>query len=114
MSQRKVGNKADIKQILEEVRGLDPILSNPSRLLIMTILFTFGSQYEHEIQKLSGLSWGALFSHLKTLERAGYIRKYRVLTLSGPRNMIKATSRGIEAYRNFLKKVLKLTSTIKI
>jgi len=87
----------------ELLKRLDPVLMNPSRLMIMSVLYLFGPRKESEIVRALGMSWGRFSTHITALERAGYVARKRVFTRRGYRTFVKLTPEGREAYRRLVK-----------
>jgi len=92
-----------------ELLGLDRMVHEPARLLILTILagakrveFTF-------LEKLSGLSKGNLSSHMSKLEAAGLIKINKRFRGKRPLTELSITLAGRKAlddYRNQLAAVM--------
>lgn len=70
----------------------DHVLSHPLRQKIMAALEARPFMTMSEIRASAGLGWGNGYHHLKTLERAGLIRRERI----GRRLLIRATSTVID------------------
>ena len=87
----------------ELLKRLDPVLMNPSRLMIMSVLYLFGPRKESEIVRALGMSWGRFSTHITALERAGYVARKRVFTRRGYRTFVRLTPEGREAYRRLVK-----------
>ena len=85
-------------ELAELLRRLDPVLMNPTRLLIVALLYLFGPRKESEIVRALGISWGRLSTHISTLEREGYVARKRVFTRKGYRTFVKLTPKGREGY----------------
>jgi len=96
---------------LDEVLGeLDKVLMHPGRLLIVSLLFLFGPRKESEVVRALGMSWGAFSTHIKMLEREGYVVRKRVFTRRGYRTYVRLTEEGKTRYRrlvNVLRGLLK-------
>ncbi|HDJ84064.1 MAG TPA: hypothetical protein ENG44_03580 [Desulfurococcaceae archaeon] len=99
-----------VEETLPIPRELDPVLMNPKRFLIASLLYMLGPQTMSFIQKALKIPWGPLYTHLKRMEDEGYVRTRRVITPLGPRTMIELTERGIEAYKRLLNELQKITS----
>jgi len=88
---------------LEELlRELDKVLMNPNRLLIASLLFLFGPKKESEIVRALGMPWGVFSTHIKHLEREGYVVRRRVFTRRGYRTFVRLTPLGRERYRRLV------------
>ncbi len=66
--------KANLAELLQE---LDPILMNPKRFMIATLLYTIGGMTMGELRKSLGINWGDLDTHLRRLAENGYIELWR-------------------------------------
>jgi DNA-binding MarR family transcriptional regulator len=85
-------------------------LSSPVRLGIMILLRIKRRMVFSEIQKMLKLTPGNLDSHLKHLEKSGYVRIRKVLSLRGPRTVVEMTPAGEEALsRHILRMKLALS-----
>jgi len=85
--------------------SLDPVLVNPKRLLIASILYMLGPRTMSFIQKALHIPWGPLYTHIKRMEKEGYIRVKKTITLLGPRTVIELTDKGLKAYEELLEKL---------
>jgi DNA-binding transcriptional ArsR family regulator len=87
---------------------LDPIVSERSRLKILTILRrTDGSDYLF-IQRLTGLSMANLSNHLAKLEEAGLVDLYKHFVGKKPVTSVRLTPEGrdsIEAFWDQMKRI---------
>ena len=84
------------------------ILGNPIRLGIMLYLLPRNRALFIELQRVLEITPGNLDSHLKTLERNGYVKLKKVIR-DRPRTMVYLTDRGAKEtkkYVNELKKIL--------
>ncbi len=91
---------------------LDPVLMNPKRFLITALLYMLGPRTMGFIQKSLGLSWGDLYSHLKALEEAGYVRLCKVITVQGPRTLVELTEREAEAYEKLAHTLMRVLQSL--
>lgn len=80
-------------------------LSSPVRLGIMILLRTKSKMIFSEIQKALRLTSGNLDSHLKHLEKSGYVHIKKGLSLKGPRTIIEITSEGEEELQRYVSKL---------
>ena len=96
----------------ELLKRLDPVLMNPSRLMIMSVLYLFGPRKESEIVKALDMSWGRFSTHITALERAGYVARKRVFTRRGYRTFVRLTREGKERYRALLRALRELLGRV--
>ena len=94
-----------IKELADLLRG-DKVLGEPTRLLIMILLFLNIKMKFTELQKILGLTPGNLSSHLKKLQEAEYIkiRKTFILELR-PTTIIEITQNGAKKLREFMNRL---------
>lgn len=93
---------------LPELAGLDRLIHEPARLLIMSVLYTSEQADFTYLLTETGLTRGNLSSHLSKLEEAGYIVVEKTFRGKIPRTLCKMTDEGrtaFEAYRTGLKKL---------
>ena len=99
-------------ELAELLRRLDPVLMNPSRLLITALLYLFGPRKESEIVRALGMSWGKFSTHITTLEREGLVARKRVFTRKGYRTFVRLTREGRERYRALLRALRELLGQV--
>lgn len=80
---------------------IDPIIHAPARLNIMMILYVVESLDYTFLKNQSGLSWGNLATHLGKLEETGYVHIQKGYQGKKPHSMIKLTSQGRSAFREY-------------
>ncbi|WP_457753352.1 transcriptional regulator [Thermococcus sp.] len=78
------------------------VLGNPLRLGIMLYLLPRGKVLFKELQKVLDVTPGNLDSHLKTLEKAGYV-KIRKVFADRPRTAVEITEKGAEETGKYLR-----------
>ncbi len=83
------------------------ILGNPIRLGIMLYLLPRNRALFIEIQKVLEITPGNLDSHLKTLERNGYVKLKKVIR-DRPRTMVYLTTQGAEETRKYVSELKKI------
>ncbi len=77
-------------------------LNNPVRLGIMVYLLSRGISSFTDIQQVLDVTPGNLDSHLKTLEKAGYVKLKKVIS-KRPRTAVVLTERGAEETEKYIK-----------
>ena len=82
--------------------GLDRVLLSPKRFMIATILYLRGPTTMADLQRILEISWGDLDSNVRRLREEGYIEARKVITMSGPRTLVKLTRKGYERYESLL------------
>ncbi len=91
------------------VTDIDRIIHEPSRLIIVTILYTVQSADFLYLLRETGLTKGNLSFHLSKLEEAGYVEIEKTYRGKVPLTICCLTERGREAfrtYRDHLKRVV--------
>jgi DNA-binding MarR family transcriptional regulator len=98
---------------LRTVTGLDRLIHEPARLLIMTILSTVESADFLFLQRETGLTKGNLSAHLSKLEAAGYVKIEKTFKGKLSLTVCKLTTVGKKAlteYRQQLQDFIQKTS----
>ncbi|MEW6070875.1 MAG: transcriptional regulator [Candidatus Thermoplasmatota archaeon] len=91
-----------LQQLQQVLTKFDAILMQPKRLLITTLLYLLGSRKESELVKILNMRWGDLTTHLKALEKHGYVKRRSVFTYRGPRTLVELTEEGFLKYRELV------------
>lgn len=102
---------------LRIVTGLDRLIHEPARLLILTILSTVASADFLFLQQETSLTRGNLSAHLSKLEEAGYVMIEKSFKGKLPLTLCKLTDSGRKAvtqYRQQLKDFIKQTDEIYV
>jgi DNA-binding MarR family transcriptional regulator len=89
---------------MEALKGLtkNHALGNPIRLGIMLYLLPRGRALFRDIQRVLDVTPGNLDSHLKALEREGYVEVFKVIA-DRPRTAVRITDKGARETLNYLK-----------
>jgi DNA-binding transcriptional ArsR family regulator len=88
--------------------GLDPLIHDPSRLMILTVLYKVAEANFVYLQTW-GYTPGNLSSHLAKLQRAGYVALHKRFKGRYPLTACSMTKRGREALESYAR-MLKCTS----
>ena len=83
--------------------GIDQIIHVHARLMVLTNLFVVESADYIFLKNQTGLTWGNLATHLKTLENGGYITIEKGYKGKKPHTMIHLTEHGRAAFRAYKK-----------
>jgi len=86
----------DLPGLLE---GLDRLIHEPARLLIMALLSVIESADFTFLMQQTGLTWGNLSSHMSKLEEAGYIEVEKTFKGKRPNTMLRLTDTGRDAFQ---------------
>jgi DNA-binding MarR family transcriptional regulator len=103
----------EISDLARSMAGVNRLIHEPARLMIVTILYTVDSADFLYLQRETGLTKGNLSSHLTKLEEAGYIRIEKTYRNKIPLTLCSLTEGGRNAFaeyrqrlRNFIEKAL--------
>lgn len=86
------------------------VLGNPVRLGIMLYLLPRGKALFINIQRVLNVTPGNLDSHLKSLQREGFVRIKKILA-DRPRTAVWITDLGAEKTRNYINLLRKVIDT---
>ena len=92
-----------IEDSLDQVGGVDRIIHEPSRLLIVAYLYVVESADFLFLLRQTGLTRGNLSSHMSKLESAGYIEVQKEFVGKKPHTMFRITEEGRSAFRSYRK-----------
>jgi DNA-binding MarR family transcriptional regulator len=84
-----------------DVIGIDRLIHEPARLVIMAILYAVASADFLYLLKETKLTKGNLSSHLGKLEEAGYVHIEKTYEGKTPRTILSLTDEGHEALDNY-------------
>ncbi|WP_297514198.1 transcriptional regulator [Thermococcus sp.] len=89
---------------MESLRELtrNHVLGNPVRLGIMLYLLPRGKVLFKELLGVLEVTPGNLDSHLRALEKAGYVKLYKVFA-DRPRTAVRITEKGAEETARYLR-----------
>lgn len=100
---------ADAGAGLQPLTGVDRIIHEPARLMILADLYVVESGDFVFLMRQTGLTRGNLSSHMSRLEAAGYVTVQKEFVDRIPRTLYRLTDEGRRAflaYRNSMRKVL--------
>jgi DNA-binding MarR family transcriptional regulator len=89
--------------------GVDRLIHEPARLVIVSILYAVESADFLYLLRETGLTKGNLSSHLARLEKAGYVQIEKTYRGKTPLTICELTEAGqgaFEAYRDQLKRAV--------
>jgi DNA-binding MarR family transcriptional regulator len=99
----------------EEIRslgGLDRLLHEPARLLIVSILFSVEEADFLYLLNAAGLTRGNLSTHLTRLEEAGYVQIEKTFKGKLPRTICRLTPQGRAAFETYRKQLRALSDAL--
>lgn len=88
---------------LQSISGLDRIIHEPARLMIVALLSSVESADFLFLLKESGLTKGNLSVHLSRLEEAGYIQMQKTFRGKIPHTEYRLTKKGKLAFDEYRK-----------
>ncbi|MCK4420171.1 transcriptional regulator [candidate division WOR-3 bacterium] len=84
---------------------IDRLIHEPSRLAILTILFSVKEADFNFILRMSGLTRGNLSRHLSKLEDAGYLGVKKQFLGKIPNTVYSLSKKGRKSYEGYIKKM---------
>jgi len=90
------------------MQEIDKLIHEPARLLIMAHLYIVESADFTFLMRQTGLTWGNLSSHMSKLEEAAYIEVIKEFKAKRPNTMLKLTSRGRTAFKQYRQQMLQV------
>ncbi len=88
---------------LQSISGLDRVIHEPARLMIVALLSSVESADFLFLLKESGLTKGNLSVHLSRLEEAGYIQMQKTFRGKIPHTEYRLTKKGKSAFDEYRK-----------
>jgi DNA-binding HxlR family transcriptional regulator len=88
---------------LQNIPGLDRVIHEPARLMIVALLSSVESADFLFLLKESGLTKGNLSVHLSRLEEAGYIQMQKTFRGKIPHTEYRLTKKGKSAFDEYRK-----------
>ena len=82
---------------------IDQLIHAPSRLMVLTYLYVVESADYVYLERLTGLTWGNLSTHLTKLEESGYVAIEREFRGKKRHTTIHLTDQGRGAFRDYKK-----------
>jgi DNA-binding MarR family transcriptional regulator len=86
---------------LHPLADIDQVIHAPARLMVLTYLYVVESADYLFLQRMTGLTWGNLSTHLARLEEAGYVTISKQFKGKKPHTTIGLTDQGRAAFREY-------------
>lgn len=86
-----------------EFKELDPILHSQLRLAVMSLLISVKEAEFIFLKEKTNATSGNLSVQIRKLKEAGYIEIIKQFHNNYPQTICKITSKGIEAFENYVK-----------
>ena len=95
-----------IETMIKRIANLDPMMSNPARMMIIYLLYPQGKQDYLTLMRTTGLSSGNITTHLGKLASCGYIKITKSFKGNKPHTAIELSSKGKKAYLDWAEQIL--------
>ncbi len=93
------------KEGRQPIAGLDRIVHEPARLMILAVLSVVESADFLFVARQTGLTRGNLSAHMSKLEAAGYVEITKEFVEKIPRTLLRLTPKGREAFDDYRRKI---------
>jgi len=100
------------QDLRNELSGLDRLIHEPARLIIMTILYAIDEADFLYLVNETGLTRGNLSTHLSKLEAAGYIKIEKTFRGKIPRTVCTLSEVGRAAFEKYRKQLRQIAGRI--
>lgn len=100
---------SDPQNDLHPLARIDQFIHTPARLMVLAHLYVVESVDYVFLNRLTGLTWGNLATHLGKLEEAGYVLIEKEFKGKKPHTTISLTEEGRQAfyaYKRSLQQIL--------
>lgn len=84
---------------------IDRLVHEPSRLMLMAVLYVVESADFTFLMNQTGMTWGNLSAHMSKLEEAGYLEVEKSFKGRRPYTLLRLTQEGREAFQNYRNKM---------
>ena len=95
----------EMKEKTNEILGIDKIIHEPARMLIMSYLYVVESADFIFLRAQTGLTWGNLSAHMAKLEKAEYVQIEKKFVQKKPHTMASLTEKGKTAFTKYKQKM---------
>jgi DNA-binding MarR family transcriptional regulator len=97
---------------LSALPEIDQVIHTPTRLTVLIYLYVVESVDYVFLQRMTGLAWGSLATHINKLEEAGYIAIEKGYQGKKPHTMIRMTEQGRKAFREYKDRMQEILSSL--
>lgn len=98
---RSEGAPGELSGSLRDLAGVDRVIHEPARLMIVSILYAAESADFLFLLRETGLTKGNLSAHLVRLEEAGHVAIEKSFRGKVPRTVCRLTEGGRAAFRDY-------------
>lgn len=92
---------------LSALNDIDRLVHEPARLMLMAVLYVVEGADFTFLMNQTGMTWGNLSAHMSKLEEAGYLEVEKSFKGRRPNTMLRLTTEGRKAFREYRMKMLK-------
>ena len=96
-----------------DLKNLDRLIHEPTRLMIMTQLYVVESADFLFIQNQLQITPGNLSSHLSKLEQAGYVEIVKEFIERKPHTALSLTKKGRDAFKEYQQNLKQVFSDLQ-
>ena len=107
-----MGKVAPVTVDLRSLADLDRLIHEPSRLVIVAILYAVDEADFVFLLRQSGLSKGNLSAHMARLEEAGYVKINKRFRNKVPQTVYSLTDAGRAAFREYCSRVRRVMDSM--
>lgn len=97
---------------IQRAAEIDRLIHEPSRMMIMTILYAGGQADFLYLLRETGLTKGNLSNHLARLEQGGYIHIEKSFRGKVPQTLLSLTPEGKSAFESYRKQLKLLVDAL--
>ena len=98
----------DSSQALRPIVGIDRLIHEPARLMILALLYVIGGADFLFVLRQTGLTRGNLSSHMSKLENAAYIHVTKEFADKVPRTLLRMTKKGRDAFDQYRQSMIRM------
>ena len=97
---------------IQRATAIDRLIHEPSRMMIMAILYTAGQADFLYLLRETGLTKGNLSTHLTRLEQGSYVRIEKGFRGKVPQTLLSLTPEGRSAFETYRKQLKLLADAL--
>ena len=97
---------------IQRAAAIDRLIHEPSRMMIMAILYAGGQADFLYLLRETGLTRGNLSTHLSRLEQGGYVRIEKVFRGKVPQTLLSLLPAGKSAFETYRKQLKLLADAL--
>lgn len=94
------------------VGSIDPLIHEPSRLMIMAQLYVVQSADFLFLQRQTQMTPGNLSAHLRKLEDAGYVEITKEFIERKPHTALALTKKGRDAFKQYRRNIKQIADKL--